>query len=90
MNYTYYSGDSFLRDPDFYGTRANPSAPQGTYIGQLNVPYTYPDLHNMALAMVRSDGTVLMPSFHRPWLFNPSNSFQDSRTPTGRTPRAST
>jgi hypothetical protein len=33
-----------------------------------NVHWTYPDLNNMFLAAVNADGTVLVPSFYRPWL----------------------
>jgi hypothetical protein len=70
--------DGFLFDPERYsstvatnnGARSS-TAPDttSTYIGGANVPYTFPDHQNMFLATVRSDGTVLMPSFHRPWLF---------------------
>lgn len=66
VNYTYYSGDNFLRDPERYGSRANFSAAKGGYSGW-NAPYTYPDLNTMFLAAVKADGTLLVPSFHRSW-----------------------
>lgn len=72
VNYTWFQGDGFARDPEWYGNRqTTPGSGQGTntfYVGG-NAPYTYPDLNNFFLAAVRSDGTVLTPSFHRPWLF---------------------
>src|SRR5262249_45266654 len=41
----------------------------GPFTGGFNAPYTYPDLNNLYLGAVKADGTVLLPSFHRPWLF---------------------
>ena len=64
INYTWFSGDNFVRDPEHYGTRANPGAPQGFFVGG-NAPYTYPDLNSFFLAAVTANGTVLAPSFHR-------------------------
>ncbi len=79
INYTYHSADGFVRDPE----RLNPVGPRpgkpawrtdlsdarGSFFGGFNAPYTYPDLNNVFLAAVKADGTVLMPSFHRHWLF---------------------
>ncbi len=69
----------FLRDPERINPfptppppgqtpwRNNPAQPAGQYTGGANAPYTYPDLNNMFLAAVKADGTVLMPSFFRPY-----------------------
>ncbi len=90
VNFTYFqsSGDNFLRDPERYsvtnsqGWRAGLGQSRGRYTGGFNVPYTYPDHHNIFLAMVRpSDGTVLVPSFHRPWIFNPTGTQTYFSTP---------
>jgi hypothetical protein len=72
VNYTYFAGDGFLRDPERQGWRAG-LRPSGSpdnrqlFVGGFNASYTYPDLNNMFLAAVKADGTVLLPSFHRPW-----------------------
>jgi hypothetical protein len=86
----------FIRDPERLSTRSNnPTSNaldpnyltgRGTYTGGFNVPYTYPDHNNIFLGMLQaSTGKVLMPSFHRPWLFgslaaNPSNPNYTSAT----------
>src|SRR5262249_308342 len=43
------------------------------FAGGFNAPYTYPDLNSAFLAAVRADGTVLLPSFHRPWAAAPGS-----------------
>jgi hypothetical protein len=82
VNYTWFSTDPILggavRDPERIGRRASPVAPANpnSYVGG-NAPYTYPDLNNMFLAAVTSNGTLLAPSFHRPYTgfgtLDPSN-----------------
>jgi hypothetical protein len=67
VNYTYFPGDRFLRDPERLGWRADLMQARGLFTGGANVPYTYPDLNNMFLAAVKADGTLLLPSYHRPW-----------------------
>ncbi|HEY7309081.1 MAG TPA: hypothetical protein VH643_06890, partial [Gemmataceae bacterium] len=90
VNYTWFSGDAFARDPEWYGTgpQAAPGARAATtlYVGG-NAPYTYPDLNNFFLAAVKADGTVLVPSFHRPWLFNPGQAFNDMTNPNWTNPQ---
>src|SRR5438270_9029534 len=66
VNYQYFPDDGFLRDPERYGTRDNLSEARGPYVGG-NVSYTYPDVNNLFLAAVKADGTVLLPSFFRPY-----------------------
>jgi hypothetical protein len=72
INYTWFSADGFLRDPERRGLRAGPRQPgapdnRTPYSGGFNPPYTYPDLNHVYLAAVKADGTLLLPSFHRPW-----------------------
>jgi hypothetical protein len=69
VNYSYFPGDGFLRDPERLGWRTGLTAPRGPFTGGFNVSYTYPDLNNLFLAAIKADGTVLTPSYHRDWLF---------------------
>src|SRR5262249_57300215 len=48
--------------------RTNLGQVPGQFTGGFNVPYTAADWNNMFLAAIKADGTVLMPSFHRPWI----------------------
>lgn len=70
INYKYFPADGFLRDPERLGSRANPTAALGTYVGGFNVPYTYPDHNNFYLGLIDpSTGAIVTPSFHREYLF---------------------
>jgi hypothetical protein len=87
INYTFFRDDPqllpeqrFLRDPERLGSRAGLEAPRGPFTGGANAPYTYPNLNSLFLAAVKADGTVLMPSFHRPWLFGPTERSNENWT----------
>ncbi|HEY7157892.1 MAG TPA: hypothetical protein VH575_28295 [Gemmataceae bacterium] len=86
VNYTYFARDGFLRDPERRGWRPSLRDNRQPFASGFNAPYTYPDLNNMFLAAVKADGTVLLPSFHRPWTgfgsLDPSNSnWRDASQP---------
>ncbi len=71
LNYKYFAQDTLTRDPERLGPRANPSAVRGPYACAA-VPYTYADNNNVFLAVLDPNtGQVVVPSFHRPWLFGP-------------------
>jgi hypothetical protein len=101
VNHTYYPADGFLLDPEQTTWRTGPTAAKtpGTYL-PVNVPYTYPDHNNFFLASANfvpnpttgvPEYRVIVPSFHRPWLFgkldDPTNA--NWTTPWGKylTPR---
>lgn len=70
------AGDPFLgmlRNPEFHGKTGDPNF---RYVGGANPPWTAYDTNSLFLAQVLADGTVLMPSFYRPWIANsaPANS----------------
>jgi hypothetical protein len=82
VNYQFFSADGILRDPEHFGSRPNLGANRGPYTGGANVPYTYPDVNNMFLAVLDPDtNTIVCPSFHRPYLFNPNNQLNDPSNP---------
>ncbi|MFO0936637.1 MAG: hypothetical protein U0798_09015 [Gemmataceae bacterium] len=72
VNFSWLTGNTLI-DPERSMTRTAPTDPfnaTSRYIGK-NVSSTYPDANDMAVAMVNPiNGNVLMPSFHRNWLFN--------------------
>lgn len=69
VNHTYFSGDGFLHDPERTAVRANSGAPLAAYLPG-NAPYTAPDHNSFFLAVEDpTTGRILVPSFHRPWLF---------------------
>jgi len=79
VNYTYFkTSDNILRDPERFGPRADLATARGPYAGGANASYTYPDLNTLALSAYRADGRQMMPSFHRPWLFNPNLALNDT------------
>ncbi len=69
-HYQYFFGQTSFVDPEHQNPRSNVSnPPAGNDIVQFNVAYTYPDLNNSFLASINSDGTVVMRSFFRDYLF---------------------
>src|SRR5205814_1959740 len=80
VNYTYFPADGKLHDPERAAWRTDPTQPQGQYFGA-NASYTYPDLNTLFLGAVRADGVLLSPSYHRPWLFNPTTGLNDASNP---------
>ncbi|MGE3808493.1 MAG: hypothetical protein AB7K24_27835, partial [Gemmataceae bacterium] len=77
INYTYFDNSYTLgnerRDPEYPYGSAN-------YVG-INGSYTYPDNTNVFLAAVNANGDVLVPSYHRPAVFNPSSGLNDQTNP---------
>ncbi|MDW8242550.1 MAG: hypothetical protein RMJ88_05000 [Thermogemmata sp.] len=78
VNFSLFPGMSRLLDPEYSNPagRSPTAGLSGAYIPK-NAPYTYPDINNYFLAWVcPATGEVILPSFHRPWLFgslDPSN-----------------
>jgi hypothetical protein len=72
INYTWSNG-SLLLDPERTGQRAQPIQTFGNasrYVGK-NEPVTYPTTNDVVVGLVNPvNGNVLVPSLHRPWVFN--------------------
>ncbi|MEZ6142275.1 MAG: hypothetical protein R3B84_17080 [Zavarzinella sp.] len=73
INYTWDGNTTTptLRDPEYPGTaRLSPAAPMTGQYWPHNPNYTYPDENNVYLAAIDwLTGQVIMPSYHRPWMF---------------------
>ena len=68
-------GGNYQRYPEWESlvNGTYPTAGGANFVAK-SAPYTYPDENNVYLAAVRpSDGRVLLPSFHRPWLSGGAN-----------------
>lgn len=87
VNFTYFPSDGFVRDPERLLFRPSPQSPRLPYTGGFNVSYTYPDHTNMFLAVLNpATGQVMVPSFHRRWLFNPTTAFNNQANPNWTNP----
>ncbi len=53
-----------VRTPEYYGKQGDAGY---RYVGGANPPWTAYDTNSLFLAEMTADGTVLMPSFSRPW-----------------------
>jgi hypothetical protein len=90
LSYVPFISDGFVRDPERLGIRALTVAPTPTaqpYTGGWNSSYTYPDANHVFLGAIDGDGYVLMPSFHRPWIFNPGRPLNDTTNPNWTSPQ---
>ena len=58
------------RNPEWFGKAGDANF---RYVGGANPPWTAYDTSSLFLAQVTADGTVLMPSFSRPWIGNGGN-----------------
>jgi hypothetical protein len=86
VNYMWFQGDGFVHDPARYGFRTDPTQPfnpvTDAFTGGQNAPYTYPDLNSMYLAYInQATGQVVVPSYHRHWLFNNGLALNDATNP---------
>lgn len=69
INHTFFKafGQSQVIDPE-RGARSAPNTPS-VYTSSWNAPYTYPDFNNIYLAWLKSDGSMVKPSFHSEAVF---------------------
>jgi hypothetical protein len=72
INYTYFPGLK-LRDPERFDVRNDAASPRGLYTEPFSASYTYPDLNSLFLGAIDKDANLLMPSYYRPWLFDPQH-----------------
>lgn len=63
-----YPGGRDIEPELFFASNATPGDPNGFHWFGFDEDYDYPDQNNMFLALERADGTILIPSFHRPGL----------------------
>lgn len=89
INFRYLPGDTYRRDPERLQTAAEAAAQaRGSAYVCGAVPYTYPDANNAFLAVLDpTTNRIVLPSFHRPWLFgalNDSTNLNWTTNPAGR------
>jgi len=79
VNHTFFNTGDPILDPE-RGQRTGVNRAQLT--SSWNAPYTYPDQNNFYLGWLSTDGTQLIPSFHRDYIFGKTDASSLPGVPT--------